>query len=139
LATLEEPQSVGPGEALPHGEAYFALGIACPFLEDESCSIYEDRPLICREYLVVSPPERCANPRWAGVAVLAPPLPVWRAFARAASAGDHDRVEYVPLTLAPAWAEAHAEEPAARTGPEQLQALFGELTGKSIPSAGAQG
>ena len=67
LASLEGPQTVGPRETLQHGEAYFALGVACPFLEDESCSIYEERPLICREYVVVSPPERCATsagPEW---------------------------------------------------------------------------
>jgi Fe-S-cluster containining protein len=28
----------------------FALGIACPFLEDEACSIYADRPLACRQH-----------------------------------------------------------------------------------------
>src|SRR6185295_18155103 len=40
---------------------YFALGMACPFLVDESCSIYEDRPLICREFVVSSPAENCKN------------------------------------------------------------------------------
>ncbi len=40
---------------------YFALAIACPFLEDERCSIHEHRPSICREYLVVSPPMHCAS------------------------------------------------------------------------------
>jgi hypothetical protein len=34
--------------------------VACPFLEDEACSIHADRPLSCREYLVTSPPELCA-------------------------------------------------------------------------------
>jgi hypothetical protein len=29
--------------------AWFSLQIACPFLEDESCGIYQDRPLVCRE------------------------------------------------------------------------------------------
>jgi len=42
--------------------AYLALRIACPFLEDESCSIHPDRPLSCREYLVTSPAEFCSNP-----------------------------------------------------------------------------
>jgi Fe-S-cluster containining protein len=39
---------------------YFRLGIPCPFLEDEACSIHPDRPLICREYLVVSSETFCA-------------------------------------------------------------------------------
>jgi len=44
------------------GLAYFSLGIACPFLEQESCSIHAERPLACREYLVVTPPRHCSNP-----------------------------------------------------------------------------
>jgi Fe-S-cluster containining protein len=42
-------------------EPYFWLGIPCPFLEEESCGIHEQRPSICREYLVVSSPEHCAR------------------------------------------------------------------------------
>ncbi len=42
---------------------YFHLGIACPFLEDESCSIHADRPISCREYLVTSPAVNCADPK----------------------------------------------------------------------------
>ena len=47
--------------------AYFALGLPCPFLEDESCSIHPERPLVCREYLVTSPAELCAGPAQEGV------------------------------------------------------------------------
>jgi Fe-S-cluster containining protein len=39
---------------------YLQFELACPFLENESCSIYEHRPMVCREYLVASPPEYCA-------------------------------------------------------------------------------
>ena len=42
---------------------YWALKIACPFLENESCSIYKDRPIACREYLVVTDPKHCAEAR----------------------------------------------------------------------------
>jgi len=38
---------------------YFEQQIACPFLENESCGIYADRPLVCREYHVTSPAEHC--------------------------------------------------------------------------------
>ncbi|MGB7069865.1 MAG: YkgJ family cysteine cluster protein [Pyrinomonadaceae bacterium] len=41
---------------------YFREGIPCPFLENESCSIHEARPLSCREYLVTSPAENCQSP-----------------------------------------------------------------------------
>lgn len=42
------------------GAAYFELGIACPFLDDERCSIYADRPLACRKVAVTSPAEFCS-------------------------------------------------------------------------------
>jgi uncharacterized protein len=32
---------------------------ACPFLEDDKCSIYEHRPFVCRVYHVLSPSELC--------------------------------------------------------------------------------
>jgi Fe-S-cluster containining protein len=44
------------------GHEYFALRLDCPFLEDERCTIYADRPIACREYLVTSPPENCWSP-----------------------------------------------------------------------------
>lgn len=52
------------------GMDYFRAGVACPFLEDEACSIHPDRPLACREYLVTSPPEHCADAS-AGITALA--------------------------------------------------------------------
>jgi Fe-S-cluster containining protein len=52
--TLEERSALG--------KAYFKQAIACPFLEDESCSIHPDRPMACREYLVTSPAENCRTP-----------------------------------------------------------------------------
>lgn len=38
---------------------YYALRMPCPFLEEEMCTIYDERPAACRELLVSSPPERC--------------------------------------------------------------------------------
>jgi Fe-S-cluster containining protein len=46
---------------------YFALQIPCPFLEDESCGVYEVRPMICREVLVTSDPSHCQNADGSGV------------------------------------------------------------------------
>jgi Fe-S-cluster containining protein len=41
---------------------YFRLGLSCPFLIENSCSIHEWRPIACREYNVTSPPALCADP-----------------------------------------------------------------------------
>lgn len=61
LETLRHPEWVLPETKEKLGLTYFGLGIPCPFLENESCSIHENRPLVCREFLVTSPPEHCAN------------------------------------------------------------------------------
>ena len=44
------------------GLEYFRQGIPCPFLEDEACSIYPDRPVTCREFLVTTPSEKLSEP-----------------------------------------------------------------------------
>lgn len=67
-AALDALEPLGLTERLDRNPAdrqtvaleYFAAGVACPFLEDEACSIHADRPLVCREYLVTSPPDLCA-------------------------------------------------------------------------------
>jgi Fe-S-cluster containining protein len=56
------------------GRRYFALKLACPFLEDESCSIHESRPLACREYLAISDPKYCALPPQGKVETLVMPV-----------------------------------------------------------------
>jgi len=38
---------------------YKELDTPCAFLIDNACSMYEQRPLICRECLTTSPPETC--------------------------------------------------------------------------------
>jgi Fe-S-cluster containining protein len=57
LAVLSAPGNPDPPVAL--AADYFRAGVDCPFLEHGSCSIYADRPLRCREYVVVSPAAWC--------------------------------------------------------------------------------
>ena len=54
--------------------AYFKSGAPCPFLENESCGIYAERPLVCREFLVTSDPVLCATPWEEGVEGVKIPL-----------------------------------------------------------------
>jgi Fe-S-cluster containining protein len=49
-------------QARDAAERYFRLGLVCPFLENDACSIYAARPFVCRQYLVTSPAELCADP-----------------------------------------------------------------------------
>jgi Fe-S-cluster containining protein len=136
------------GDARKIGMDYFAQGIPCPFLEDESCSIYPDRPVACREYLVTSPAANCAKPSPESIRMVLLPFKVWTALARCDEAAPNSRfIRWVPLILAPEWAEAHPEEPPARPGPELLRRLFDLLVGRgsddhtapSVSPAAAQG
>jgi Fe-S-cluster containining protein len=50
------------GDDTPVARDYFRLGLSCPFLADQSCSIHAWRPIACREYNVTSPPSQCTDP-----------------------------------------------------------------------------
>jgi Fe-S-cluster containining protein len=129
---LDQLRQRGP-EAAPLREvglAYFRLGLPCPFLEDESCSIHAERPLACHEYLVTSPAEHCARPTADTVRMVklpAGPAAALRGLDREASAA-----AWVPLALALEWAKANPEPP-PRTGPALLEEFFGLLTREATP------
>jgi len=93
------------------GLRYLAMRRDCPFLENESCSIYADRPIACREYLVTSPAENCSSPDGDSVdAVRIPGGPVWPAIARLEQ-GPEKKLAWVPLILAMEFAREHPEDP----------------------------
>jgi Fe-S-cluster containining protein len=139
LEALQAPESFGPGVA-ELGLAYFRLRLDCPFLEEERCTIYPERPLACREYLVVSPAESCSRPDVETVKQLRLPFKVSTAFARLDDGPAEERpLRRLPLILAPEWAEQHPDEPSARPGPEWARMLLENVTGQVIPDPPQQG
>jgi hypothetical protein len=112
------------------GIRYLSERVACPFLEHESCSIYPQRPISCREYLVSSPPAYCAPEAAAPVEVIPLPLRVWNAAVgvdRDAYRADH--YPWIPLILA-LEGEGLPEPAAEFPGPALVSAFFHHLTGK---------
>jgi Fe-S-cluster containining protein len=110
---------------------YFALGIPCPFLEEESCSIHPQRPLICREYLVTSSPEHCAE---AVPMVRTIKLAAFVSHAVTKLEGADPRDSRVALTLALEWTEAHAgDEEVLRPAVEWIDRMLEGMTGKAVP------
>ena len=105
--------------------AYFALGVPCPFLEDESCSIHPDRPLVCREYLVTSPAELCAGPAQEGVTPVAVPK-----VSMAARGLQDEKDDWFPLALLQAWARSRPRNAVRRAGPEWMQRFLKGLAHK---------
>jgi Fe-S-cluster containining protein len=101
-------------EHRPISEGYFHLGIPCPFLEDEACSIHPSRPLICREYLVVSPSIHCAKLERKEIKRLPAPQ---TSTALHVMDGTHEPDHYnvFPLVAALEWLRRHPEEPERAT------------------------
>jgi Fe-S-cluster containining protein len=106
--------------------AYFSLGVACPFLEDESCSIHPERPLVCREYLVTSPAELCAGPRQEGVT----PVAVPKVSMAARKLQDEDD-DWFPLAMLLAWGRRPPKGGKKRTGPEWVKRFLKGLAARS--------
>lgn len=102
--------------------SYFALGVPCPFLEEESCSIHAERPLVCREYLVTSPAELCAGPVQEGVT----PVPVPKISLAARKLQD-EKDDWFPLALLMKWSRTRSKSSARRTGAEWVQRFLQKL------------
>jgi Fe-S-cluster containining protein len=105
---------------------YFRLRIACPFLEDHQCSIYSERPLACREYVVTSPAQACETLGHVDR------IPVPGRLSLRLGKDEANRVTWIPLVSVPEWVVAHAEEDQpgdGRTGPELLAEALGAHRG----------
>jgi Fe-S-cluster containining protein len=134
LEKLEHRESFTEGEIPSFGLAYFHLGIACPFLEDESCSIHPDRPVSCREYLVTSPAINCADPKPGGIDQVELPASVWVALARADAPDPAARlIPWVPLVLAPRWASEHPDPSVPRPVEDVFRGVFKGIASRKGP------
>ncbi len=112
---------------------YFHAGVACPFLESESCSIHPMRPLSCREYMVTSPPELCQDPSVYSVAGVQLPLRISRAlYAFGEQIEEHGR-GWIPLVFLLAWGKGGARpgESVADNGPELFRKFLGKVAAVS--------
>lgn len=126
LTRLLFPGELSTEQRRELGLAYFQQGIACPFLEDEACSIHADRPLACREYLVTSPAVHCAQPSATTVQCVEIP---GRVSSLVQSLTAARAVSWLPLILALEWAQQHSEPAPLRSGPEWLQQVLQRLAG----------
>jgi Fe-S-cluster containining protein len=120
---------------------YFHAGVPCPFLEDESCSIYPIRPLICREYLVTSPAEFCSAPSANTVVPIRLPLYFSRVLNRIGAEVERSPRGWIPLLFLFAWMESGARpgEAVAGTGPQVLYEFVKRLGEARLPQHGEDG
>lgn len=131
FSRLDKISTFTKTEAESLGIEYFEQNIDCPFLEDASCSIHQDRPLICREYLVTTPAENCENPTSdtiERVKMLFSTSDIVRQME------DNPKpINFVPLVMALAWSKQSPFEQTEKTGQDWMADFFTRLTKKEIP------
>ena len=137
LEAMRRPDRVPSTEWQALALQYLALRIDCPFLDRELCSIYPDRPLACREYLVTTPAQHCWQPTAATVACVPLTVKPCNALMRAARV-DADGPAWTPLILAHG-PDAHPVDPQPRPGPELVQSFLNDLRSAAAPDPSASG
>ena len=119
----ESAASAGRDTMHKLGLDYFALGIPCPFLEEERCTIHPMRPLRCREYLVVSPAEHCAHPETKEIVGINPPVKLSQILVKWDTNGERQPHELILLSMLDEWIVRHPadRDQPRRAAPEMLQ------------------
>ncbi|HJQ56947.1 MAG TPA: YkgJ family cysteine cluster protein [Vineibacter sp.] len=130
--TLMAPTALSAEQRQDVAFAYFALRLDCPFLENELCTIYADRPLVCREYLVTSPPARCAAPADGGISPVN--LPRLSRSVLGLGMADDRPTTWPPLALALDWVAGHPDALPLRPGAAWLGAVVDRLEAVQTPT-----
>ena len=134
LEKLDEARGLSEQVSIQVANQYLELKVPCPFLENSQCSIYEDRPLICREYVVISTAENCAHPVPGNIERLELPLrltPVYQQFDPAREGPSSQRIS---LIMALEWTQQHIDDIEFRPGMEWLRRFFSTLGGEKAPA-----
>ncbi len=117
----------GPRKLASLVQDYFKQGVPCPFLEDESCSIHESRPLACREYLVTSPAENCSSPAADAIDLMPLMVKPSRSLRAIGQTESSRRLGLLPMIRALDFVEKHPENFAEKTGENWVAEFFGQL------------
>lgn len=125
---LINPATFDEQNTIDFGLKYFELGIYCPFLIDDACSIHADRPIACREYLVTSDARYCAQPRAEKIDGVSIPIRLSAVLGRLCEADSHHHADWVPLILAPYWQALYPNLPTKKTGQQWLELFLEKLT-----------
>ena len=102
-------------------------------MEDESCSIHQDRPVACREYLVTSAAENCSNPTAQTVRLISFPIKASDGLRQVGRSEHLRKMNFVPFVLALEWVNMHPDQFAEKTGEQWMADFFRQLTKSEIP------
>jgi len=120
---------------------YMSLKLRCPFLYNHTCSIYDQRPLACREHFITGSVRACRGQR--GFAeVVEMPVQMPNVLGQLAGELEGTPAEAVILPLALVWGEENLER-AERTWPtvimvERFAEIVKTMASRSLPPAASQ-
>lgn len=97
---------------------YSNLNIACPFLKNDLCSIYKQRPLACREHFIKGPAAACSGGH-AEAEVIDIPIQMPVILGKLAAEFERRSTEAVILPLTLIWTEDNQGR-AERTWPTEM-------------------
>ena len=92
-----------------HAHAYFRLGLPCPFLIDEACSIHDRRPMACREHVAVSPVGHCSDFLDPFIRMMSLYVSVGDALSEVAGGVAGGGVEMIPMARVREWVAVHSD------------------------------
>lgn len=105
---------------------YTSLNLACPFLHQDICTIYEQRPLSCREHFIIGSAGGCQN-KDSSAKVVDMPVRMSNVLVQLASELEGTQEQAVILPLALLWCEDNRER-AKKTWPfETMVRRFVEI------------
>jgi len=84
---------------------YGGLKLACLFLSDRLCTLYEQRPIACREHIVTGSPVSCKTGQRGEPNVVPMPVSILEALGQLTADLEQSDIEAVMLPLAFAWAQ----------------------------------
>jgi len=87
------------------GKWYGGLKLTCPFLSDGLCTLYEQRPIACREHIVTNSAVLCQNGHRGEPNVVPIPVSILDALGQLTAELEQSDIEAIILPLAFAWAQ----------------------------------
>lgn len=122
-ADQAEPQ---PAQSMTEMARWYAgLDLDCPFLKDNACTVYEIRPMACREFFAHCPEAQPAGADLSGVDVVRLPYPVASALSQLGREFEPSWPQVIALPLALMWARDGSNRTDPQTWPAPV--LFARL------------
>lgn len=116
---------------------YADFELSCPFLYESVCTIYENRPMACREYVVTGCAQGCSGgPR--EVKGIYMPARMSEVLGRLASDLEGTNVEGLTMPLALIWGDANAQRDSRTWPAPEMVARFMEIICEELPGSRVQ-